>query len=350
MRPNFAAFLAALAAALLAASVASADVFNMQGGQTSLTFVTVGNAGNAPDTTGLGSVGYTYSIGKYDVTAAQYTAFLNAVATTSDPDGLYNANMATGYAACGISQAGGPGSYTYSAANGNFPVNYINWGDAARFCNWLQNGQPTGPEGNGTTETGAYTLNWATSDAALAAVIRNPNAVYCLPTENEWYKAAYYDPTLNSGAGGYWAYPTKSNTAPSAVAPATPGGTVLSSNSANYDFVASTNLTAVGTYVNSPGPYGTFDQGGLLFQWTDTPFTEPWGAGFDLANSSFESASSELKSSNTIYSWSPGSSQYEFTGFRVAETPEPSTVCLLVTGAGVLLAMTRWRNRRQMGR
>ncbi len=128
---------------------------------------------------------------------------------------------------CGIIlQNGTSGSYTYSvspdrgvpgdagyANYANFPVNYVSWGDAARFCNWLQNGQPTGPEGPGTTETGAYTLNGATSSSDLMTVTRNAGATYFIPSENEWYKAAYY-----KGGGtnaGYWLYPTRSNTAPS---------------------------------------------------------------------------------------------------------------------------------------
>jgi len=75
----------------LAASV-RADVFNMGGGQTSISLVPVGNPGNANDTTGYGSVGYNYSIDKYDVTLGQYTQFLNAVAKT-DTYGLYNSYM-----------------------------------------------------------------------------------------------------------------------------------------------------------------------------------------------------------------------------------------------------------------
>jgi formylglycine-generating enzyme len=70
-------------------SAACADVI-------SLKFVTVGNPGNQPDTrydeTGFGAVDYVYAIGKYEVTAGQYTAFLNAVAAT-DTYGLYNTNM-----------------------------------------------------------------------------------------------------------------------------------------------------------------------------------------------------------------------------------------------------------------
>ena len=210
-----------LAAALMASALtAHADVFNMPAGETSLQFVTVGNPGNAADpATGSGSVPYFYQMGTYDVTVGQYCRFLDAVATTSDPYGLYNTGMATDFATFGIAQSGSSGSYSYSVTGSysqgvNCPIFSVTWGDAARFCNWLQNGQPTGAEGNSTTETGAYTLNGGTSTTAPMAVTRNANATYFIPSENEWHKAAYFDPTLKAGAGGYWTYPTKSNTAP----------------------------------------------------------------------------------------------------------------------------------------
>ncbi|MGA2231252.1 MAG: hypothetical protein ABSH22_10170, partial [Tepidisphaeraceae bacterium] len=82
-------FVAAVVWALAMAVAARADVFNLPAGETSLQFVTVGDPGNAPDSNGLGSVAYTYSIGTYDITSAQYCAMLNAVAAT-DPYGLYN--------------------------------------------------------------------------------------------------------------------------------------------------------------------------------------------------------------------------------------------------------------------
>jgi autotransporter-associated beta strand protein len=324
-----------LPVAFVAAAIpARADVFNMPAGLTSLKFSNVGNPGNVGDTvkmatasedqlyingspdtsSGYGAVAYNYAIGTYDVTVAQYVQFLNAVATTGDPYGLYNPLMGgatsgpnssdpndpsgatTNWSVinsggkswpvvCGITRTGAPGNYSYAlsttaaanlgsppipTSNGNFPVNWDNWGDAARFCNWLENGQPSGPEGPGTTETGSYTLSGAMTVAQLWAVTRNPGATYWIPTENEWYKAAYYSPTLNGGAGGYWTYPTKSSTAPS------PTLSTTATNNANFGY-AGTNppnswvLTPVGYFAGSPGPYGTYDQGGDLYDFTETP-------------------------------------------------------------------------------
>ena len=157
-----------------------AGVFNMPTGLTSLEFVRVGNAGNVYDTryafNTAGGVDYEYRIGKYEVTAGQYTEFLNAVAAT-DAYGLYNVNMDwdanPAMRGCNIRRTGSPGSYLYSVAAdwADRPVNYVSFWDAARFTNWLHNGQPTGPQGPGTTEDGAY---HHVGDQALFG--RNPGA------------------------------------------------------------------------------------------------------------------------------------------------------------------------------
>ena len=201
------------------AVVAQADVLHMGPGLTSLETVWVTNPGNAADSTGYGAVGYSYRMGKYDVTAAQYTEFLNAKART-DTYGLYNTAMAdpTNSLGCNIQRSGTSGSYTYSVASdwANRPVNYVCWYDCIRFANWLQNGQ-----GNGDTETGTYTITGggvnsgtvSIPNAATRATWTAANPHWVLPSEDEWYKAAYYDPNKPGGAG-YWIYPTKSDTAP----------------------------------------------------------------------------------------------------------------------------------------
>jgi len=167
---------AAALIALLAAAAVQAITIDM---------VTVGNPGNAPDTRynsmSIGSVANTYQIGKYEITARQYAAFLDAVAAT-DTYGLYNPAMGdpTGSLGCNIQRGGTPGTYTYSVPNdpvngfwADRPLNYVSWANAARFANWLSNGQPTGGQDISTTEDGSYFLNGATSSCRHAQVKRH---------------------------------------------------------------------------------------------------------------------------------------------------------------------------------
>jgi len=154
--------------------------------------VAIGNANNSADRTGFGAVGYDFQMGRYEVTIGQYTAFLNAVAKT-DAYGLYNPGLASNLDVAGIGRSGSTGSYAYSVlsnsgGSGNRPVTHVSWFDAARFANWMTNGQPGGAQGPGTTETGAYTLEGRTSGVAPA---RNPGSLFYIPSESEWYKAAY---------------------------------------------------------------------------------------------------------------------------------------------------------------
>ena len=348
----------AMAATLLVASGARGDVFNMgDPNLKNLEFVTVGDPGNAPDKTyawpGYGSVSYTYRIGKYDVTVAQYCQFLNAVATQSDPFGLYN-NIAMpggpGSAHSGINRTGSSGNWSYNTTsgyavnNGNFPMNCITWANAARFCNWLTNGQPTGPEGAGTTETGSYTLNGSVDDANLQRVTRNANPKYVIPTEDEWYKAAYYKG--GSTNAGYWFYPTESNTAPSSVLSST--GT----NNANYNTGTYRSgctdpinyLTEVGSFAGSPGPYGTYDMGGDVNEWNEAthwlyPYRGLRGGGWGPYNEDFLNASQRR--------WLYPSHDFADIGFRVVEVPEPAAMAVLALGG---LAVLRRRRRSLVGR
>jgi formylglycine-generating enzyme required for sulfatase activity len=321
--------------------------------------VTVGNAGNAADTTGYGAVAYDYQIGKYEVTIGQYAAFLNAVANANDDYGLYDSQLGTRLTISGISKSdiGGVATYTPLAPQGDNPygqsadrrpISYATWFTAARFANWMANGQPMGPPSASTTEDGAYALYGRTTGTAPGRNVVNPNTgaapTYWIPTENEWYKSAYYSPDLNGGAGGYHLYATQSDSGP--------GNRIGSSgNQANgYIFVGnqqylystrtspiglvSSNfnqnyLTDVGAFAGSQSFYGTFDQNGNVWEWNDLDGQASTLKGFRGGNWDYDSA--PMRSTARYQTFARGedfwSSNGQYMGFRLAATvavPEPT--------------------------
>ncbi len=274
-------------------------------------WVTVGDSGNTPDDTGRGGVDYVYKIAKYEVTNSQYTEFLNSVADT-DTYGLYNTEMASGYAGTGgITRSGSPGSYTYSARAGreNMPVNYVSYYDSLRFANWLNNRQISGPQDSSTTEDGAYTFTGAMSVSG-----RKTGAKVFLTNENEWHKAAFYKG--GSTNAGYWTYATQSNTLPNNNPPNADTG-----NSANYYndgwAVGSPYLTDVGNYTLSDSAYGTFDQNGSMWEWNER-IGDQWPA---HRGASWVSQSGRLP--RNYYSQSTPDHEIYSNGIRIAAVPDP---------------------------
>ena len=330
--------------------------------------VPVGNAGNANDpATGnlYGGVAYDYQIGKYDVTIGQYADFLNAVAAT-DTNSLYNANMGTSGNIRGISRTGSSGSYIYSViaasgsapnggvSAGNRPITYVSWWDSARFANWMANGQPTGAQNSTTTENGAYNVNGATSGTAPAKNVTNPNTsaapTFFIPNESEFYKAAYYDPTLNSSAGGYYTYATQSNTAPDNQIGSTANqanyaaGFVYSVTQSSTYLTSQNYLTDVGAFSGSVSFYGTFDQSGNVYQWNDLNGTSGSSRGLRGGNWS-DNVSADL--SSAVRASNNASNESLDIGFRLASpavvVPEPSTWVMGAVG----LACVAWRSVRR---
>jgi sulfatase modifying factor 1 len=323
--------------------------------------VQVGNPGNAADTRyhglSVGSVSYKYQIGKYEVTVGQYAAFLNAVGVT-DTYALYNPNMATDLNIAGIARAGESGSYTYSVIGStNHPVTYVSWEDAARFSNWLNNGQPSGAQDASTTEDGAYPLNGATTDLTLSAVSRKANAKWFIPTESEWYKAAYHEPASQGGdSNSYWIYPMRTNSLPYSDQP--PGATPNNMRVGNFyqddgladgyndgfavsgskSYSSSQNyLTDVGAYASSASYYGTFDQGGNVWEWNEAVYSDVRG----IRGGAWNSSTSDL-----LASYLNGDSAFDEDyriGFRVASlaVPEPASLTLSVVGVSAIVLRRR---------
>jgi MYXO-CTERM domain-containing protein len=322
--------------------------------------VVVGNAGNAPDieimsdgTTGYGAVPYEYRIGKYEVTNAQYADFLNAVDPAgTNPLDLYYVGMSTHeLGGIDLSNTAPSGSkYAVKSDRANHPVIYVNWYSAIRFANWLHNGQ-----GSGDTETGAYTLGPLSERGSEPLngkdITRNPGARWFLPSEDEWYKAAFHK---NDGAtGNYWNFATKSDTAPT---PAVPPGMA---GAANFNDAVGA-ITEVGAYELSPGPYGTFDQAGNLWEWNEVLLSHGqhfsqvmrgmrgggwFGGGTDTT--SFLAAS-HRGAPHCEGGGNAGCSSIHYT-FRVGSLstiPEPGSWLLALMGAAFGILGRRRRNKK----
>lgn len=288
--------------------------------------VVVGDPGNPIDTErNFGAVDYSFRIGKYEVTNSEYVEFLNTVAS-SDPYALFDPQMASSIHG-GIVRNGSAGSFSYSVKPGmnNKPVTFVSWYDSARFANWLHNGQ-----GSGDTEDGAYTILGGTPIPSNAReIFRNEGARWFIPRETEWYKAAYYNPE----SATYYSYPTSSNTAPIAEPPV--GGV----NSANYSNAVGT-VTDVGAYALSQSVYGTFDQGGNVWEWNESRY---FATDRGVRGGSWHPQDEPPQVTKIGYTIN-GSMENSITGLRLATIiPEPST---LILASVALLPLSCCRQRR----
>jgi formylglycine-generating enzyme required for sulfatase activity len=302
----------------------------------------VGNPGNPPDqlytinnpdNLRFGAVDHTYRISKHEVTNDQYAAFLNAVDPMgTNPNDVYNILMGSDVRGGIAFNAGAVSGSKYSSKTnmGNKPVNYVSFFDVMRFVNWLGNGQPT----NGScTETGVYIIGYGLNET------RAPGATFFIPREDEWYKAAYYQPATQGGdMDDYWFYPTASNSEPT-VATANVIGDINNPgmNVANYNNGVDWNgrdgnVSTVGSAgAGSASFYGTFDQGGNVYEWNETVR--------DLSRiirgGNYFNPSIDL-SASFRFSVDPAAENSNL-GFRVASIPEPSTMFLAGMSAMGLL-------------
>ena len=311
------------------ALLATFSLFASPAAAVSINWVTVSDSSNTADTSSYGAVTYTYRISVTEVTNTQYSVFLNAVDPTgANALGLYNASMTEDpNGGIGFDVTNPVGSrYLTKLGFTNKPANYVSFYDALRFTNWLNNGQ-----GSGDTETGGYTLLGGTATPSNGTTVtRNAGATIFLPSEDEWYKPAYYDAVSTS----YYEYPAGSDTQTSC------GTNPLLSNTANCAGAVGA-VSEVGTYTASPSPTGTFDQGGNVWEWNEAiiggSLRGQRGGSFS-DDPMFLSASERNAGLPAL--------ELESVGFRVASIPEPSTGLLVMTG---LLGLA-YRRRRSLYR
>jgi len=313
---------------LFSAVTAQADTFGSGANTFDIEFVGIGNPGNAADTTGdpnaAGAVPYVYNMGKFEVSR----------------DMIEKANSLGGLAVTLFDMSGQGGNGV------NRPATGVTWNEAARFVNWLNTSEGFSPAykfalqpGEGGYSANANIELWTGSDAGFdpSNAFRNSLAQYFLPSVDEWYKAAYYDPN----AGVYYNYPTGSDTAPTAVASGTAADTAVYDQSLEQ---GPADITVAGGL----SPYGTMGQGGNLHEWEETEF--------DLMNDSSSSArgyrggdwlndfifSGDLLSSSRISGATNDEAWISAIGIRVASIPEPSTALLgVLSTAGLLMCRRR---------
>ncbi len=240
-------------------------------------YALIGDPGNFSDyRTGKGCVQYVFELAEHEITNAEYSEFLNAVATDSDPHGLYVPDMNTGIGG-GISRAGSAGAFTYAPKLGfeRRPVAYLSWFSLARYANWLHFNRPLGHQVVGVTEgdsvSGAYdTSRFSEFSKRIPKTVkvdmfrRNLGARFFIPSDDEWYKAAYFDP-LRAGLRKYWNYPNRSDQPPA--------NKVEVTSASNYQAAtmgesAPFYLGEVGAF-KAKGYYPVFDLGGNLWEWTE---------------------------------------------------------------------------------
>jgi Sulfatase-modifying factor enzyme 1 len=311
---------------LLLVNCAWCDTFGTGASMFDITFVSIGNPGNPGDTAGVpnpsGSVAYAYQIGKYEA-SEQMVDKANAL--------------------------GGLG-ITKDTRGPDKPVTSVTWLEAARFVNWLNTSTGNTPAYKFAIQPGepGYSPNddillWSPSDVGYDPnnLYRNKLARYFLPSNNEWYKSAYYNPT----GGNYFVYPTGSSSAPDGRDFA--GDTV-------FDAVFSDGATAAEpndiTNVGKLSPFGTAGQGGNVWELTETDinllndttitFNRIWRGG------SWNSDISFLRRTSRISGGSLSFSEANYLGFRIASSvvPEPATTILVVIAFSMLIVRRRAAN------
>ena len=202
-------------------------------------FTEIGNPANTPETLGnpnpKGIVSYVYRMARYEVS--------REMLNKANVDGALGLTMAD------MTSFGGNGVLK--------PATGLSWYEAAKFVNWLNTS--TGFEAAYKFDSSGNYQLWSPGDAGYNASnpFRNANAKYVLPSNAEWYKAAY------GRQDGGWNYYTTGNITPTAVASATDiGNTIVYKQGVQ----GPADITSSGGWSS----YATVGQGGNASEWSES--------------------------------------------------------------------------------
>ncbi len=204
---------------------------------------------------------------------------------------------------------------------GNQPATQVTWYEAAAFVNWLNTSKGHQPAYDLTFDPNSQTWSMSAWDSGQAwqsggeNIFRHKDAVYFLPNEDEWYKAAYHQ---NDGATGhYWIYATGSDADPLPVSSGTTPGTAV--------FAGAASVPADVDNCGGLSPCGTRGQNGNVWEWIESDYRPPNDDPTNTRTVRSAMWSSDVGSLRSIYrhDWNPTLGYRNDLGFRVARIACP---------------------------
>jgi hypothetical protein len=340
-------------------------------------FVTITNAGNAgfrvdesveppaPDiydgfrvraNTSVGGVNYDYRISRTETTGGQYAEFLNAFCAQrtiqewrADPVFSF---FGDSFRLGAISTIVNNRITQWRPTARPIPSNDLSMQEAMMYCNWLNNGRPTSLDQimTGVYDVSRY-LNINAGNRLTGPIERSPDAKFWIPTQDEWVKAAHFDPNKNGeGQAGFWLYPITRDTPPIGAPPAPYGNGEANTGFGWFEdeqgnFIYRWDIPIL-SYPTIQSPWGLFDAAGGAAEITSTALLRQQPGDFELYG--WDSTTFIVESETAAFYYDH-LAYFSYSGFRgaagglrlAALVPSPSIFGTAIISIGLFSRRTR---------